>query len=404
MLKGSFAPYVLVFMALLHASVTTAQTNTPVGFTSLTTSSLANTPPSPGVAVGHGCTTCTGGSCTNWTYAVVALDPAGGNTQAGTSMPLPLLTTGPGHCATHTDLSSTGTYLTITTQPVPGAASCVIYRTSPTATGDVGIVAPLTSSPFPCGATLVDFGITGDGSSPPTNNSTGTVNAGGMVEAQAFYAGANGSAANPGTEILNTGSTPLSTCASSVPPYRFIPCIPQGGSFYQQAPSSIVNSWGITWPQSFPTSPGPFIFGAASGATENSNVSIASLANNQVVNGSSSQGLATGFSATLGSGTAGNLAAYTSSSTVGNCAGNPCINTIGVFTGTTPSPTWIASGEATVNIDGTGYSAGDILCNSSSGSVAHDNGAVSCASGQWVGFVKTTSVSGSTPTAFISLR
>jgi hypothetical protein len=129
----------------------------------------------------------------------------------------------------------------------------------------------------------------------------------------------------------------------------------------------------------------------------------AALANNQPVNGQGSANAGTGFTpTTAGTITAGKLACYTASNTVGNCTGTPSVNIIGVFNSST---TWIASGEASITLDGTvNVTAGDLLCASSTAGVSHDNGLVACATGEWVGVVKTTASSVSSATAFIALR
>jgi hypothetical protein len=217
---------------------------TPVGFTSLATG-LVGTPTAPSVGNGNNCGM---GTTQGWQYAVVALDAAGGNTTAGTSP------TYNSSCSAAT-LSPTN-YIKVGTFAVPGAASCVLYRLQP----DPGKVAPSTSIPsFPCGATFYDFTTTGaDGTSPPTTSSTGSVNAQGMVGAQAFLAGLNGTGTGAGTEILNSGQA-LSPCTSTSAPYLFVPCIPLNGSFFQQAPSSFTSSsLGITWPTTFSSATGPF--------------------------------------------------------------------------------------------------------------------------------------------------
>jgi len=128
----------------------------------------------------------------------------------------------------------------------------------------------------------------------------------------------------------------------------------------------------------------------------------ASLTANQAVNGSGSQAEATGFTDTAGTITAGKLACYTASNTIGNCPGTPANNIIGVFNSST---TWIASGETSVTLDATvNVTFGDILCASTSAGVSHDNGTVACATGEWVGIVKTTASSVSSATAMIVLR
>lgn len=111
----------------------------------------------------------------------------------------------------------------------------------------------------------------------------------------------------------------------------------------------------------------------------------------------------TSFKASTGTGTVGHLACYTSSGTVGNCAGTPSNNFIGVFT---TGSAWTASGETAVVLDGTvSVTFGDILCASTtSAGTAHDNGATSCANGQWVGIVKATAASVTSATAFVNMQ
>lgn len=364
-------------------STATGQTPNPITLTvkgGLNTSQL--TMPTPVTVI----PICSGGGCTNtWNYWVVAVDAGGGTTDAASG------TTNMGT----TYPPTTSAYNLVVTAPVIGSVTCNIYRKNNTggAIADARYIANV-----PCGSTYIDNSTPTPGDPVPLVNTTGSVSAT-MVTAQTFNAKGSGA----GTEILTSGS-PLSFCPGTPPPPNS--CIPAIGAVFQQAPSGFSTpSWGFTLPSSPPTSPGPFIFGTATGATFNSTVTIPTLNDNQAVNGSASLGLATGFSDTpaAGSVTVGHLAAYTATNIVGNCVGTPCTNTIGVFTSLSgTSATWIASGEATVTLDSSTGVVGDILCNSSSGSVAHDNGSVSCASGQWVGFVKTGG-SGSV-IAFISLR
>jgi hypothetical protein len=129
--------------------------------------------------------------------------------------------------------------------------------------------------------------------------------------------------------------------------------------------------------------------------------SAAALTANQAVNGNGSQATVTGFSDTAGTITSGHLACYTASNTTGNCTGTPSNNFIGVFNSST---TWIASGEVSVTLDGTvNVTFGDNLCASSSAGLAHDNGAVACATGEGVGVVKTTASGVSSATAFVRM-
>ena len=137
-------------------------------------------------------------------------------------------------------------------------------------------------------------------------------------------------------------------------------------------------------------------------ATSTVVTSAAALTANQAVNGSGSQGQATGFTDTAGTITSGHLACYTSSNTIGNCTGTPSNNFLGVFNSST---TWISSGEVSVTLDGSvNVTAGDILCASSTAGESHDNGSTSCATGEWVGIVKTTASSVSSATAFIKMQ
>ena len=305
-----------------------------------------------------------------------------------------------------------------------------------------------------CGAMFLDTGQTGAMlPGVPSTDQTGGINAPGMVNAQAF----NATGAGAGTEILNSGSA-LGFCPSSS-----ASCIPSTGAFFQQPGSPITGSWGISWPTGLPTSvPGDTYFGpllfsqvvsstnastlsfsvltdpnnntlatasSASHAFTNgdlasislsstgadfvdstiavSNVvtSAASLASNQAVNGSGSQGQATGFTNTAGTVTSGDLAAYTASGQVGNCTSLPCNPIIGVFNSSTP-PTWIASGETAVNLDATvNVAYNDILCASATvAGTAHDNGSIACTTGEWVGIVKTTAPGVTFAIAFVALR
>jgi hypothetical protein len=129
----------------------------------------------------------------------------------------------------------------------------------------------------------------------------------------------------------------------------------------------------------------------------------AALANNQPVNGLGSADIGTGYVPTTnGTITAGKLACYTASNTVGNCTGTPPANILGVFNSST---TWIASGEASIALDGTvSVTAGDILCASTTAGESHDNGSTACAPGEMVGVVKTAASSVTSATGFITLR
>jgi len=107
------------------------------------------------------------------------------------------------------------------------------------------------------------------------------------------------------------------------------------------------------------------------------------------------------FTDTAGTITSGHLACYTASNTIGNCVGTPSNNILGIFNS---SSTWVATGETSVVIDATqNVTFGDILCASSTAGLAHDNGSVSCTTGEGVGVVKTTASSVSTVTAFVRL-
>jgi hypothetical protein len=235
--------------------------------------------------------TCTG--TYSYTYEVVAFDAVGGTTGPAS---------GSGTVTSACALGSSGTdFVSVSAPIVAGAAGCTIYRTASTyatvGTGKIGTV--------PCGQTFNDLGLTGDGTSPPSVNTTGNVQTGstgvyllsndtgisrdsagvfdfgtgtqgnkqGMVNAQAFNAAGSGA----GTDILTNGS-PLSSCGTP-------PCISSTGEFFQQAPTTILTSWGITWPSSATSNLlsgpfiGPFLFGSASGTPNTSSVIIGTLSN-----------------------------------------------------------------------------------------------------------------------------
>jgi hypothetical protein len=255
-----FLPASLVFsitliVVSLRAFAQTSGNPTPVVVPGLTTNKLG-TPLNPTAA---GSASCSG---SNYTYAVTALDFAGGSTtQGGSSTAVPCT---PG---------SGAQYIKVTTPVVNGAASCNVFRTAPTGqTGYIGNVL--------CGGMLLDTGQTAS-SVPgvPSSDQTGGVNAAGAVNAQVFTATGLGA----GTDVLTFGS-PLGICTN--PPTSL--CIPSSSAFFQQAPGGSGNSIGITWPpnltatSTLQTNPliGPFLFGSTTGSFNGASpVTIGSLTN-----------------------------------------------------------------------------------------------------------------------------
>lgn len=155
----------------------------------------------------------------------MAVDAANGTTNA--SMTSSVTT---GTCT----LNNTGIYNWFTTQPVTGAVSCSVYRTT-TGTMSVGNIGSVL-----CGQTFYDTGSTGDGNTAPGTNTTGAISAKGNINAASFQAGGN----NAGTSVWSFGG-PLSLCSSSVPQ----PCISPTNAFFLQAHSgSIPTSFGWTAP------------------------------------------------------------------------------------------------------------------------------------------------------------
>jgi|SRR5580698_11033895 hypothetical protein len=317
-------------------------------------------------------TTCSG--TTTWTYQVAALDAAGGSTAGSTqvSVTTSCTTSGIG------GISNTAYNLIEFTAPV-GAVLCNIYRVTP-ATGRIAAV--------PCGSNtpqyyLDDSTATLDGSQAPGIPSTGSILASGTVTGQNFLSNGTGA----GTSDWVAGSA-LPLCTQGVPLSQPQPCI-QANSFFLQAPPSPITAFGWTAPSGASTVSAPLIVGQS---TNSSGVPTSTLSY--------------GFTDTAGTITAGALATYTASGTVGNCTSLPCNPIIGVFTPSTP-PTWIASGETTVNLDATvNVTFNDILCASATvQGAAHDNGSIACTTGEWVGIAKTTSTGSvsSTP-AFVVLK
>jgi fibronectin-binding autotransporter adhesin len=151
------------------------------------------------------------------------------------------------------------------------------------------------------------------------------------------------------------------------------------------------------------TASGPLVITAATGniACATCATSAAALTSNQAVNGSGSQGEATGFTDTAGTITSGRIACYTASNTVGNCTALG--STLGVFNSST---TWIASGETSITLDATvSVTFGDNICQSPTvQSEGHDNGTTACTTGLGIGIVKTTAASVSSATIFVALR
>jgi hypothetical protein len=261
-----------------------AQTaNASVGLTSLVTGQLS-TPTAPLIAT-HG----TAGSST-WSYAVVGVDLAGGNTPVGPN----------GSIATGNLNLSTSNYNIVTTPVVGGAASCDVYRTgfpiggSPSTTGKIGNV-------MPCGGTFNDTAIAGVGSAP-TANTTGSMNisgnlqtvnekATGTVTAQSFVA--QGSTAGGDTWVGGTA-------AGSV----------LGNSVTFEAPMTVTGgtsgAYVVLLPSSYPSANGVMLFGAGTGT-----VFKTSLASFGSLTDPSSTTLATTLGGSL---TNGNFASIASAS------------------------------------------------------------------------------------------
>lgn len=252
----------LSFCATLLASPNCAfsQTaNATVGLTSLVTSQLV-TPAAPQVSLGG-----SAGS-TSYTYKVVALD-----TTNSTGTPM---TTGTTPASSGTTISngqsnlSTGNNI-VTTPVVSGASNCVVYRTASGGSGTSGTTGRI-GSPVTCGQALTDNGSMADGTTPPSTNTTGSMTLSGnlqagTVTAQSFVA--QGSTAGGDTWV---GGSP----AGSV----------LGNSITFEAPSTVSggssNAYAVILPQNFPSTTGPMLFQAGTGAVfKTSTASFGSLTN-----------------------------------------------------------------------------------------------------------------------------
>jgi hypothetical protein len=237
-----YALGVLLVVCCAARSSSAQVANGSIGLTSLATGQLVQPQPPTVTPVS--------GSATTWGYKVVGVDLAGGTTPASSQT---TIANGPATLnGTH--------YNTIGTGFLAGANGCQIYRTqvgsggSPTSTPLIATVA--------CGTSFNDTGVTGPNATPPSANTTGSINiagnlqtvtasATGTMTAQAFSASGSGA----GTDILGAG-LPLALCATIPVP----PCITGTGQFFEQAPTSITGStWGITWPQSGPSANGPLV-------------------------------------------------------------------------------------------------------------------------------------------------
>jgi len=227
---------------------------TPVGFTSLTAPSFTITG-SLNATNGNG--TCSTGT-NKWKYSVIAIDAGGGNTPSINSAELD------NSCSSLTATQ----YVQLQLPSVPGSVSCTVYRISPSA--NPGKIA----TGIPCGSTIYDFssGTFIDNSSPPSNNSTGSVSAAGVVSAQAF----NAVGGTAGTDILTAGTPGLSICPSAPP---IPPCIQSGGQFFFQAPGAIGTSWGIMLPTAAPPANGALLLSAATGTPSTSTATESTLSN-----------------------------------------------------------------------------------------------------------------------------
>ncbi len=258
-MKRQFA-FLPLTATILFASISLfAQSNNPITLNvtgGLTTSPLAT----PGLT--NIVSTCPGG-VNAWNYSFVAVDAAGGTTNAGTAT----IST---NCSTLTLTS----YNAITTTPVVGSVTCNIYRAAGPGSGTQGLIAHIA-----CGAAFLDQSMPTPGAPVPVANSTGSVY-GTTMTAQAFTAGSGGSGAGAGTDIMMSGSA-LSSCPGTS---GSISCIPVNGAFFQQAANGFGGnpSLGITWPTSLASSisgtfTGPFLFSAATGSPLTSQVAVGSL-------------------------------------------------------------------------------------------------------------------------------
>ncbi len=202
---------------------------------------MTNQLATPGTAPSVQFVSCSG--TTSYQYVYVAVDVSG-----GTTMQSPANTSVLG-CA-----SLSGSSFTIVTIPIvigPQPSSCVVYRTSPSAEL-VGSVA--------CGAAPAAILDTGAGAtgSPPAVPSTGGVKAAGTVSGQNFVATGSGA----GTSDWVAG-TALPACASGTGPQ---PCI-QMNSFFIQAPTGPITTFGWTAPSATNTWNGPVIAAANNSGT-----------------------------------------------------------------------------------------------------------------------------------------
>jgi hypothetical protein len=260
-MKRQFA-FLLLAAAIIATSVSAnAQSTNPITLTvsgGLTTSQLAV--PTPLSLI----TTCPG-TANTWNYSVVAVDAAGGTTNAAV---------GSISTATACTTLNTTNYNAITSTAVVGSVTCYIYRAAGPGSGTQGYIAHVA-----CGATYLDQSMPTPMSPVPVANSTGSVY-GTTMTAQAFTAGSGSSGAGAGTDIMMSGSA-LSSCPGTS---GSISCIPVNGAFFQEAANGFGGSpsLGITWPTSLASSisgtfTGPFLFSAATGSPLTSQVAVGSL-------------------------------------------------------------------------------------------------------------------------------
>lgn len=180
MSRHSLAVPLMLCAVLLTTSFPATGQDTPINLPGLATNQLQT----PGQPTNLG-TNCTGGSCgSTYIHGVAAADFAGGSTIVGSTNSI----------ATGWGTLNPAQYIFLTTPMVSGAKNCTVYRVPST-----GMGTPLPQGTnVPCGSVVYDFGITGSPGSTPTVNTTGGMNALGMVNAQAF----NAKGAGAGTEIL----------------------------------------------------------------------------------------------------------------------------------------------------------------------------------------------------------
>jgi hypothetical protein len=247
--------------ALLATSFPVVGQDTPINLPGLTTNQL-KTPGQP-TSLGTNCST---GCTLSYTYGVTATDFTGGSTVLGTTNSISSWTTaGGGLTAVQ--------YNFLTTPLVSGAKNCTVWRIPAT-----GNPTPLPKGTgVPCGAVVYDFG-SGTAVAAPAGNTTGGMNAVGMVNATAFNA--VNSTGVAGATILTQAANAVPSCASNPPP-----CISNATEFFLEAPTSTISkSWGITLPANPPASlqQGAMLISTDTGANPNfstTNAAVSTLTN-----------------------------------------------------------------------------------------------------------------------------